>query len=54
MLDGFAAGEFQGFCPDGQSKDWRDWSGGCHGYEGLLCDGYLTLLAVLDDVGAKK
>ena len=54
MLDGFAAGEFQGFCSDGKSKDWRDWSGGCHGYEGLLCDGYLTLLAVLDDVGAKK
>ena len=54
MLDGFAAGDFQGFCDDGKSKDWRDWSGGCHGYEGLLCDGYLTLLAVLDDVGAKK
>jgi len=44
MLDAFAAGEFQGFCADGKSRDWRDWSGGCHGYEGLLCDGYLTLL----------
>jgi hypothetical protein len=54
MLDGFAAGEFQGFCRDGKSKDWRDWSGGCHGYEGLLCDGYLTLLAVLDDIKAGK
>jgi hypothetical protein len=54
MLDGFAAGEFQGFCDDGKSKDWRDWSGGCHGYEGLLCDGYLTLLAVLDDIKAGK
>jgi hypothetical protein len=54
MLDGFAAGEFQGFCDDGKSKDWRDWSGGCHGYEGLLCDGYLTLLAVLDDIKVGK
>jgi hypothetical protein len=54
MLDGFAAGEFQGFCDDGKSKDWRDWKGGCHGYEGLLCDGYLTLLAVLDDFQSKK
>ncbi len=54
MLDSFSAGEFQGFCSDGKSKDWRDWSGGCHGYEGLLCDGYLTLLAVLDDIKAKK
>ena len=54
MLDGFAAGEFQGFCSDGKSKDWRDWKGGCHGYEGLLCDGYLTLLAVLDDIKAGK
>jgi hypothetical protein len=54
MLDGFAAGEFQGFCSDGRSKDWRDWSGGCHGYEGLLCDGYMALLCVKDDIMAKK
>jgi len=54
MLAGYAAGDFQGFCDDGMSRDWRDWNGGCHGYEGLLVDNYLTLLAVLDDVGAAK
>ena len=50
MLEGYAAGAFQGFGENGRSRDWRDWSGGCHGYEGLLVDNYLTLLAVLDDV----
>ena len=54
MLDGFAAGEFQGFCADGKSRDWRDWKGGCNGYEGLLCDGYLALLCALDEAKAKK
>ena len=54
MLAGYAAGNFQGFCDDGMSRDWRDWNGGCHGYEGLLVDNYLTLLAVLDDLGARK
>ncbi len=54
MLAGYAAGNFQGFCDDGRSKDWRDWRGGCHGYEGLLVDNYLTLLAVQDEVGARK
>jgi hypothetical protein len=54
MLDGYADGNFQGFCDDGMSKDWRDWNGGCHGYEGLLVDNYLTLLAVFDDVRAAK
>lgn len=53
MLEGYAAGNFQGFCSDsGMSKDWRDWRGGCHGYEGLLVDNYLALLAVFDDVAA--
>ena len=52
MLDAFAAGEFQGFCADGKSRDWRDWNGGCHGYEGLLCDGYLALLCALDEAKA--
>lgn len=52
MLEGYAAGEFQGFCDDGRSRDWRDWKGGCHGYEGLLVDNYHALLAVLDDVKA--
>ena len=53
MLQSYAAGDFQGFCADGHSKDWRDWSGGCHGYEGLLVDGYLGLLAVYDELGVK-
>ena len=54
MLDGYAAGDFQGFGPNGMSRDWRDWHGGCHGYEGLLVDNYLTLLACLDDREAAK
>ena len=52
MLEGYAKGEFQGFDETGMSRDWRDWRGGCHGYEGLLVDNYLALLAVLDDVRA--
>jgi hypothetical protein len=54
MLAGYARGEFQGFCADGRSRDWRDWRGGCHGYEGLLVDNYHALLAVLDDVKAER
>jgi glycogen debranching enzyme len=54
MLKSFAEGSFQGFCADGLSKDWRSWSGDCHGYEGFLSDGYLALLAVEDDLAAGK
>lgn len=54
MLRSYADGEFQGFCADGKSKDWRDWKGGCHGYEGLLCDGFLALLCVEDDLRAGR
>ena len=55
MLSGYAAGKFQGFDPkSGRSLDWRDWQGGGHGYEGLLVDNYHALLAVLEDVKAKK
>ena len=54
MLAGYARGEFQGFGDNGMSRDWRDWQGGCHGYEGLLVDNYLALLAVLDDVKAPR
>lgn len=54
MLQSFASGEFQGFCPNGQSKDWRDWAGGCHGYEGFLADGYLALIATFDEVNVRK
>ncbi|MGA2659742.1 MAG: hypothetical protein ABSH34_19720 [Verrucomicrobiota bacterium] len=53
MLAGYARGEFQGFGENGRSRDWRDWRGGCHGYEGLLVDNYYALLAVLDDAEAK-
>ena len=53
MLAAYARGEFQGFGENGMSRDWRDWQGGCHGYEGLLVDNYYALLAVLDDVQAK-
>lgn len=52
MLEGYARGEFQGFGENGMSRDWRDWKGGCHGYEGLLVDNYFALLAVMDDVRA--
>ncbi|MDB6068387.1 MAG: hypothetical protein JWR26_4595 [Pedosphaera sp.] len=52
MLAGYAQGNFQGFDADGRSRDWRDWPGGCHGYEGLLGDNYLALLEVFDEVGA--
>jgi hypothetical protein len=53
MLADYARGEFQGFGQNGSSRDWRDWKGGCHGYEGLLVDNYYALLAVFDDVKAK-
>ncbi len=52
MLKSFASGGFAGFDTNGQSFDWKDWQGRGHGYEGLLVDGYMTLLAVFDDVKA--
>jgi len=54
MLASYATGDFQGFDNTGKSKDWRDWSGGGHGYEGLLVDNYLALLAVFDELKAGK
>jgi len=48
MLQSFATGDFQGFGPNGMSKDWRTWDGTCWGYEGFLTDNYYALLAVLD------
>jgi hypothetical protein len=48
MLESYAAGGFQGFCDNGMSKDWRDWRGGCHGYEGMLVDAYLPRRVVED------
>ena len=53
MLQSYARGEFQGFGANGMSRDWRDWSGGCHGYEGLLVDNYFALLTALDDLKEK-
>ncbi|MEI6198122.1 MAG: hypothetical protein WCS42_27715, partial [Verrucomicrobiota bacterium] len=50
MLAGYAAGEFQGFDANGRSRDWREWKGCGHGYEGMLVDNYHALLAVLEDV----
>ena len=47
MLKAFEDGGFQGRGPDGMTYDWKDWNGGPHGYEGLLVDGYMTLLAAL-------
>lgn len=52
MLRAYAAGEFQGFDASGRSRDWRNWRGGGHGYEGLLVDSYHALLAAEDDVRA--
>ncbi|MDR3717180.1 MAG: hypothetical protein P4K98_00160 [Bryobacteraceae bacterium] len=51
MLKGFEDGGFQGRGPNGQTYDWKDWNGGPHGYEGLLVDGYQTLLAALPGGG---
>ena len=47
MLKSFEEGGFQGRGPDGYTYDWKDWNGNPHGYEGLLVDGFLTLLAAM-------
>ncbi len=47
MLKGFEDGGFQGSDANGDTYDWKDWQGRPHGYEGLLVDGYLTLLAAM-------
>jgi hypothetical protein len=54
MLDSFARGDFQGYCANQRSKDWKMWDGTCKGYEGLLTDNYYALLAVLDREAALK
>jgi hypothetical protein len=54
MLAAYTRGEFQGFGENGMSRDWRDWKGGCHGYEGMLVENYHALLAVPDDVKAAQ
>jgi hypothetical protein len=45
MMQSFEDGRFQGRTSNGLTYDWMDWDGNPHGYEGLLVDGYLTLLA---------
>jgi len=47
MLQGFSNGGFQGSDAHGKTYDWKAWDGTAHGYEGLLVDGYLTLLAAM-------
>jgi hypothetical protein len=54
MLESFAKGDFQGYCANQKSKDWKTWDGSCTGYEGLLVDNYYALLAVLDREKALK
>jgi hypothetical protein len=54
MLTAFEAGGFQGRGPSGESYDWKSWDGTPRGYEGLLVDGYLTLLAATPDAEAKR
>ena len=54
MLKAFEDGGFQGRSPEGLTFDWKDWNGGPHGYEGLLVDGYLTLLAAMPRSPARR
>lgn len=54
MLRSFEEGGFQGRAADGRSYDWKTWDGKPRGYEGLLVDGYMTLLAVLTRQGSVR
>ncbi len=47
MLKAFEDGGFQGQGPNGMTYDWKAWDGEPWGYEGLLVDGYLALLAAM-------
>jgi hypothetical protein len=47
ILRAFEEGQFQGRGTNGKTYDWKRWDGIPKGYEGLLADGYMTLLAVL-------
>jgi hypothetical protein len=49
MLQSYANNSFLGFGENGMSKDWRDWNGGCHGYEGLLTDNFMALLCIVEN-----
>lgn len=54
MLRGYAEGGFQGVSHTGMMKDWRDWQGGGHGYEGMLVDNYFPLMAVEDELRSRR
>lgn len=54
MLKAFEDGGFQGSNAEGDTYDWKAWDGSPHGYEGLLVDGYLTLLAAMSADAAKQ
>lgn len=47
LLKSMSAGNFQGRCANGKTKDWKSWTGECWGYEGFLVDNYMFLLTVL-------
>ncbi len=47
LLQSFENGDFQGRGPSGRSYDWKLWNGEPYGYEGMLVDNYLALLAGL-------
>ncbi len=47
ILKAFEDGKFQGRAPNGLTYDWTAWDGTAHGYEGLLVDNYLALLAAM-------
>lgn len=54
MLATYARRGFQGFGENGRSRDWRDWNGGCHGYEGMLVDNYFTFLSAAEIYGDRE
>ena len=47
MLKGVKDGGFEGRGPNGLTYDWKDWSGGPHGYEGFLSDNFMVLAAAM-------
>jgi len=54
ILKGFTDGHFQGIGPNETTYDWTDWNGAPHGYEGLLVDNYLALLAAIPPRGQNQ
>jgi hypothetical protein len=48
MLKNYASGGFQGRGPNGRTYDWQMWDGTPRGYEGLLTDCFMALVAVME------